>query len=249
VRSLAEFDFQWKNLPSKLIEYSDERISELLDMTQLPPKFFKGKHCLDAGCGNGRYTYALLRLGAKVDSFDISPEAIKQCREVNHDAFVFDLMNLSPNPKYDFIFCYGVIHHLPDAQEAFRKLCSQLKEGGILFLMVYNADTQAQYEVGRAAWQFLSHEERMIFCEELSKKLGGDFHSWYDALHPRYNWSFYPYEIQAWFRLESFEQVKLTKIYNINIRGVLRKKHSYRYRLRRFLGKIKRTCMETTRTS
>lgn len=221
--SLPEFDFQWKSLPCKLTEYSLDRIKELLEMTQLRPDFFKGKHCLDAGCGNGRYTYALLKLGAKVDSFDISQEAVQECRKVNPDAFVFDLMDLTPNPKYDFIFCFGVIHHLLSPYEAFRKLCSQLKEGGTLFLMVYHVETQPKYEVGRIAWQLLSSDEKTKFCEMLSKQLGGEIHTWYDALNPKYNWSFYPYEIEEWFKAEGFQNIKLAKTRNINMRGIFRR--------------------------
>lgn len=223
---MPEFDFQWKKFSCTLTEYSVERVRELLDMTQLSPEFFRGKYCLDAGCGNGRYTYALLKLGAKVVSFDLSPQAIEECKKVNPNAFVFDLMDLSPNPKYDFIFCFGVIHHLLSPYEAFRKLCSQLKEGGTLFVMVYHVDTQPKYEVGRIAWQLLPSKAKVKFCEKLSKHLGGEVHTWYDALNPKYNWSFYPYEIEQWFKAEGFQKIKLTKVYNINIRGILRRKVS-----------------------
>ena len=43
------------------------------------------------------------KLGAKrVDSVDMSEEAIKRCKEINPDAYVFDIWNLKPNPIYDF---------------------------------------------------------------------------------------------------------------------------------------------------
>ena len=47
---------------------------------------------MDAGCGPGRWTYAMQKLNAKkVDSFDISTEAIKLCKKINPDAYVFDV--------------------------------------------------------------------------------------------------------------------------------------------------------------
>jgi SAM-dependent methyltransferase len=91
-----EFDYPWERLPSPAIEYTKDRIRELLDYVSLPSSFFLGKVCLDAGCGNGRWTYALQQLGAKVRSFDVSPEAVEKCKDVNPEAYVFDLLNLAP---------------------------------------------------------------------------------------------------------------------------------------------------------
>ena len=72
---MVDFDYQWKNLPDKGIEYNDDRIKEFLSFTKLGSRDIAGKNCLDVGCGNGRYTYAMMKLGAvKVDSFDISEE-------------------------------------------------------------------------------------------------------------------------------------------------------------------------------
>ena len=93
---MTEFDYQWKNLPSEDIEYNELRIKEFLTFTKLKPeKKILGKDCLDAGCGIGRYTYALQKLGAnKVNSLDISQEAINKCKEINPNAFVFNIMIL-----------------------------------------------------------------------------------------------------------------------------------------------------------
>ena len=90
---MTEFDYQWKNLPSKDIEYNDNRIQEFLSFTKLnPEKTILRSDCLDAGCGIGRYTYAMQKLGANsVKSIDISSEAIKKCKEINPNAFVFNI--------------------------------------------------------------------------------------------------------------------------------------------------------------
>jgi 2-polyprenyl-3-methyl-5-hydroxy-6-metoxy-1,4-benzoquinol methylase len=78
-----EFDFQWRKLPSPYIEYTEKRVEEFLDLTRMPRGYFENKLCLDAGCGNGRWTYAMMRLGAKVVSFDVSSAAVEACRRVN----------------------------------------------------------------------------------------------------------------------------------------------------------------------
>lgn len=216
---MSEFDFQWDNLPSEKTEYSEERMKELLKLTKLSSAFFERKLCLDVGCGNGRYTYAMQRMGANVDSFDASEKAINQCKRVNPRAYVSDLMDLSPNPIYDFVLCWGVLHHLPNPREGFRKVASQVKDGGILHIMVYNRKTQAVYQEGRKIWSKLSMEKRFVLIQEMIRKHGGNVHGWYDAFNPEYNWCFEPREIKGWFREEVFEDIALTQKYNINMRG------------------------------
>ena len=86
---------------------------------------------MDVGCGNGRYTYAIQNLGAdKVTSFDISSEGVSKCRQINPDAYVFNLMDLVPNPIYDFVLCWGVLNHVEDPRKAFNIVASQVKNSG-----------------------------------------------------------------------------------------------------------------------
>lgn len=216
---MAEFDFQWQNLPSVATEYTKERVNELLNFTKLQPSFFKAKLCLDAGCGNGRYTYAMQQLGAKVESFDVSTKGVEQCKEVNPNAYVLDLMELKPNPIFDFVLCWGVLHHLEKPREGFTKVASQVKPHGTLHIMVYHKDTQKPYETIRRKWRTLTNEERMGLSRIMIRKYGGHLHGWWDALNPLYNWSYSPKEIKKWFQEEGFEQVELTQKYNINMRG------------------------------
>jgi len=52
-------------------------------------------------------------------------------------------MDLTPNPIYDFVLSWGVLHHLQDPRKAFSKVASQVKkENGILHVMLYHKDTQ-----------------------------------------------------------------------------------------------------------
>jgi 2-polyprenyl-3-methyl-5-hydroxy-6-metoxy-1,4-benzoquinol methylase len=194
-------------------------VKELLDYSRLSPSFFQGKACLDAGCGNGRFTYALQQLGAEVTSFDISQKAVEQCKTVSRQAYVYDVMNLRPNPAFDFVLCWGVLHHLEKPREGFAKVASQVKPKGLLLVMVYHRDTQSVYEEGRRKWAGLTREQRIAMCNEMIAKHGGNLHGWWDAFNPRYNWSFEPKEIKQWFKEEGFKKVKLTKKYNINMRG------------------------------
>ena len=108
--------------------------------------FIKNKICLDAGCGSGRWTYAMQELGAKsVDSFDISEEAIKRCKEINSNARIFDIWNLKPNPIYDFVFSWGVLNNTKNTRQAFSKVASQVKKDGMLHVMIYNKENDWAY--------------------------------------------------------------------------------------------------------
>jgi SAM-dependent methyltransferase len=224
---MADFDYQWRNLPSQYIEYDENRVKEFLKFTKLnPKKHIQGKDCLDAGCGNGRYSYAMLKLGAKkVDSFDISEEAIKKCQSINPNVFVKDIIELEPNPVYDFVLSWGVLHHTPNPREAFKRVATQVKrEKGILHVMLYHRDTQQLYEEGRKIWKDLSEEEKIQYCKEKIKQKGGNIHGWYDALNPTYNFSYTEEDIKKWFKEEGFCKIKMITKFNINMNGTFAKK-------------------------
>ena len=222
VRESAEFDYQWKELPSQRVEYSLDRVEELLDFTGLPPSYFVGKKALDAGCGNGRYTFALQQLGAIVDSFDISRQAVERCKSINPHAYVFDLRNLTAPRSYDFVLCWGVLHHTENPRESFSRIASQVRPTGILHIMVYHKKTQRVYQEGRRLWRGMSLEQKMRYCEEMVRRHGGNVHGWWDAFNPEFNFSFLPGEIKRWFEEEDFKDITLVSKYNINMRGVRR---------------------------
>jgi len=216
----TEFDYQWDEIPSPTIVLNKDRIIDLLSFTKLSPKFFKGKNCLDAGCGSGRFTWVLQQLGAKVSSFDISPKAIEKCKQINPEAYIQDIYDLEPHPIYDFVLCWGVLHHLPTPKTGFQKISTQVKPGGTLHIMIYHKDTQEIYENGRSQWAHLSHKGQIALCKKMIRRYGGNLHGWYDAFNPKYNWSYTPREIRKWYKENGFTEIIVTQKKNINIRGV-----------------------------
>ena len=206
-----------------------------LDIKSLYKKdsLIKNKICLDAGCGPGRWTCAMQRLGAKkIDSFDLSEEAVKRCKKINSNAYVFDIWDLKPNPVYDFVLSWGVLHHTKNTRQAFSKVASQVKKGGMLHVMIYNKENDWAYEGFRGDtcvekheyWITLSDQEKIKLCEDMVKKRGGNIHIWFDSLNPTYNWSHSSDEIESWFKEEGFSEIKLRMIkQNINMNGILDK--------------------------
>lgn len=112
-----------------------------VDMSALYTRFLArvpaGGLILDAGCGSGRDSKALLAAGYRVEAFDASPElarlaseylgravAVRRCQEVNEQA------------KYDGIWACASLLHLREAEipDALCRLCTALRPGGTLYL-------------------------------------------------------------------------------------------------------------------
>ena len=62
-RTRASFDFQWADIPTGHSMLDNEEFRpeppDMSAFTGLPPEWFKGKRVIDAGCGIGRYSWAL----------------------------------------------------------------------------------------------------------------------------------------------------------------------------------------------
>lgn len=234
-----EFDAQWKHLVSKKslhdrnrFKLSKERINEFLNDIKInehfnSSKLIKNKICLDAGCGIGRWTWAILKLNPlRLDSFDISEEAVKLTKKINSKSFVFDIMDLKPNPVFDFVLSWNVIHHINDPRTAFSKLVSQVKKNGYLTIRVYNKDNDEIFSEGRKLFKNFSFDEKINYCIQKIKTEGGDIHGWFDALNPKYNYSFTQNDILEWFNEERFSDITFIPIksrWKPNINVIARK--------------------------
>ena len=241
---MTDFDKQWKDVLGEdflthnleQFHFNKKRVKEFLNYTGIKSwykkdSFIKNQICLDAGCGPGRWTYAMQQLGAKqVDSFDLSSEAINRCKKTNPKAFVQNIWQLEPNPIYDFVLSWGVLHHTKNTREAFSKVVSQVKKGGMLHIMVYNKENDWYYDGFRGEtcvkkheeWEKLTFEKQIEMCQNKGKTSGGDIHGWFDAFNPTFNWSHSADEVKKWFEEEGFSNIKLRMIkQNINMNGIL----------------------------
>lgn len=97
---------------------------------------------LDAGCGPGRFTLELRRLGAQVTAIDISPVQLDLLRRrvPDIDAQVGDITDLSrfANDSFDVTVCYGgpLSYLLDHAERGVAELARVTKPGGLLFVSV-----------------------------------------------------------------------------------------------------------------
>ena len=79
---------------------------------------FINKNVLDAGCGGGRYSYAISRMGAKkVTGIDFGDEGLKFARQnygktKNLNFKKGNVLNIPfKDNSFDTVFSNGVIHH------------------------------------------------------------------------------------------------------------------------------------------
>lgn len=127
------------------------RLSTLLntDFLKVGPGFFKGKVCLDAGCGsNANATYNMLSLGAgKVCAFDLdetilgsAPKYLKKF-EGKYELSVGNVLNINfPDNYFDFTHCAGVLHHTVDLYKGLAELARVTRRGGTLYFDTYGKD-------------------------------------------------------------------------------------------------------------
>lgn len=133
------FGFEW-NLFSKM--FSEYEMNFLSYICPVEKTFFKDKLVLDAGCGMGRHTYYAGKYGAEVIGFDLS-EAVEVANKNTKDfqnvhILQADIYHLPFRKElFDYIFCIGVLHHLPDPERGFRELIQLMKENSLISIWVY----------------------------------------------------------------------------------------------------------------
>tara|TARA_B100000315_G_C14525133_1_gene563465 strand:+ start:256 stop:1326 length:1071 start_codon:yes stop_codon:yes gene_type:complete len=118
-------------------------LRERFERNELPIAEFQEKKALDAGCGGGRYTVALKKIGfGEVVGVDISEPGLKTCRarlaEKGIDGITYKEGTVLELPlddeSFDFVFSNGVLHHTQDLVKGIHELLRVLKRGGHGFL-------------------------------------------------------------------------------------------------------------------
>lgn len=152
------FSLQWEEFPEGQALLSDpwfrENVARIIseEEIQIKPGWFKGKNVLDAGCGNGRWSYGFAKLGAHVTAVDVNQSAIDSTREalmgfdVNKEFYrapLEDIPALFPGRRFDVVFCWGVLHHCRKFLVSLTNLVNRVADGGVLYLYLYGRDSVA----------------------------------------------------------------------------------------------------------
>jgi len=137
-RTSDSFGFEWDTFSDIVKEYEANFLSYI---NPIEESFFRDKLVLDAGCGAGRHSYFAAKYGAEVVAFDLSKAVEAAFRNTKRfpklHVLQADIYNLPFRKEFDYIFCIGVLHHLPDPQQGFNKLVPLLKPGSPISTWVY----------------------------------------------------------------------------------------------------------------
>lgn len=180
------FDFEHRRFEAaRYLRISPALIDDWLADVQLPAEYFAGKRVLDIGCGSGRWTYAMAKLGAEVVAVDFCDGAIDTTRRVTRGlsrvrVLQASLWRLPFEPgQFDFVVSWGVLHHTRDTAAAFRVIAPLVRPGGHLHIMVYerrNPIKVAGTELLRMVLRRLPADLRYRLCGKLVIRNRALFH-------------------------------------------------------------------------
>lgn len=171
------FDYEHRRFEqARYLRIAPRLIEDWLADVRLPREFFRGLTVLDAGCGTGRWSYAMASLGARVVAVDVSDAAVEQTRRITQgvgevEVIQASLFALPFRPEqFDFVVSWGVLHHTIDTLVAFRTIAPLVRPGGHLHVMVYERRNPVKVigtEALRVLLRRLSPEARYRFCGRL----------------------------------------------------------------------------------
>lgn len=143
------FGENWKSFLSTLNESRIKEAKQSL-RTMLELEDLSGKSFLDIGCGSGLLSLVARQLGAEVHSFDYDPQSVACAQELKRRFFphddlwqieegsALDKEYLQSIGQFDIVYSWGVLHHTGDMMTALGNIKKMVKEGGVLYIAIYN---------------------------------------------------------------------------------------------------------------
>jgi len=215
------FNSTWKTLTLSDSENNYKKwidvIKGRLELNNFNQEFFKGKKCIDIGCGTGRFSFCMANLGANVWGIDPGKESISfgkmLAKEMGISATNFSVQNAYAlefeDNFFDFATCNGVLHHLDHPVKALEEIYRVLKEDGKFWLYVEGSggiyhdvwDTIQKSFIG------IPYKDTL----EIIEKIGiPDIHLWMDIFYAKYHFVSYE-ENERRLRDIGFKDIKRMK--------------------------------------
>ncbi len=137
-----------------------EHLHLLTGGTWQPPAFLQRPRLLVAGCGTGQelLTAAAAWCPASVTGIDLSRSSLAyaslmaQRAGIDVELYQADLLRLDGwEREFDAIICTGVLHHLNDPLDGWRRLLRLLRPGGVMLVGLYSATARRGITAAQAA--------------------------------------------------------------------------------------------------
>ncbi len=115
-----------------------------LKKNNINSNIIKNKNVIDIGCGSGRYSEALDKLGAKsVTCFDNG----RRPKQLNKK-FKFisgSILNINIDRKFDLIFCNGRLSHIKEWKKGLRQISKLKNKDGWVWLSLFGKGPNWKY--------------------------------------------------------------------------------------------------------
>jgi ubiquinone/menaquinone biosynthesis C-methylase UbiE len=106
---------------------------------------WRDKDVLEAGCGIATDGAELIRAGARYTGLDFSPTALDLAgQRLESEGLAATLVEGTvtklpfPDESFDLVYSNGVIHHIPDTEQAVSEFHRVLRPGGTAIVMLYH---------------------------------------------------------------------------------------------------------------
>jgi SAM-dependent methyltransferase len=137
------FGYSWDTYAELLPEHEDQFRRWT---APLQPADWRGKICLDAGCGMGRNSFWPLRDGAaRCVAIDMDERTLARARQTlsgfaNAEIRRQSIYDIPEENVFDIAFSIGVVHHLAEPAAAVARLVRAVRPGGQVLLWLYGRE-------------------------------------------------------------------------------------------------------------
>jgi len=216
----------------------EEELQRFKDAFDLPHwERLTNQFVLDAGCGSGRLTANLGKIGRNstivgLDFSDAAKAAYHRCKDLPNVHIVQGDLLRPPfrAEAFDYVWSAGVLHHTPETAQGFGSISNLVRPGGRIYIWVYSSRMFTPYRFAR---KVLSKPYLLpppvlyglswglavpLYCFHKIREFAGITHirhrldstafSFYDVLSPEFMHYHSGEEVRKWFRSNGFEQVK-----------------------------------------
>ena len=148
METVDSFSAEW----SKFNNFSEKEINLAGDQyfDIVSPNIYSGKSVLDVGCGTGRWSKYLASKVHILEAIDPSDAVISAAKLLQNEKNIrISKASVNgipfPDNSFDFVFSLGVLHHIPDTQNAMYECVKKVKSGGyFLVYLYYNFDNRGK---------------------------------------------------------------------------------------------------------